>query len=101
MPSPDTCRRVLSRLKPDDLTPGFVRWTDGLRASMDGERIAIDGKTLRRSFAQAASQGAIPMGSAWANANRLVLGQRKVDDQSNDITAMPQLLTLLALQRRL
>lgn len=95
IPSHDTFRRGLSRLKPDELTQCFVRWTEALRASLDGEIVAIDGKTLRRSFEHAASQGAIPMVSAWANAHRLVLGQLKVDDQSNEITAIPQLLTLL------
>jgi predicted transposase YbfD/YdcC len=95
IPSHDTFRRVLSRLKPDELTQCFVRWTEALRESLDGEIVAIDGKTLRGSFDQAASQGAIHMVSAWANANRLVLGQLKVDDKSNEITAIPQLLKML------
>ena len=72
IPSPDTFRRVLSRLKPDELTQCFVSWTEALRESLDGDIIAIDGKTLRRSFDHAASQGAIHMVSAWANAHRLV-----------------------------
>ena len=63
---------MLSRLKPDELTQCFVRWTEALRESLDGESVAIDGKTLRRSFDRAASQGAIHLVSAWANANRLV-----------------------------
>jgi DDE_Tnp_1-associated/Transposase DDE domain len=98
LPSPDTFRRVLSRLKPDELTPCFVSWTEALRESLDGDIVAIDGKTLRRSFDQAASQGAIHMVSAWANAHRLVLGPLKVDAKSNEITAIPQLLRLLALK---
>src|SRR5262247_1310887 len=97
IPSPDTFRRVLSRLKPDELRQCFVRWTETLRESLDGDIVAIEGKTLRRSFDHAASQGAIPMVSAWANAHRLVLGQRKVDEKSNAITAMPTLLRLLEL----
>ena len=72
IPSHDTFRRVLSRLKPDELRQCFVRWTEALRESLDGDIVAIDGKTLRRSFDHAASQGAIHMVSAWANANRLV-----------------------------
>ena len=63
---------MLSQLKPDELTQGFVNGTETLRESLDGEVVAIDGKTLRRSFDRAASQGAIPMVSAWANASRLV-----------------------------
>jgi hypothetical protein len=72
IPSHDTFRRVLSRLKPDELPQGFGSWTEALRESLDGDIIAIDGKTLRRSFDHAASQGAIHMVSAWANAHRLV-----------------------------
>jgi predicted transposase YbfD/YdcC len=98
IPSHDTLRRGLSRLKPDELTQCFVRWTEALRESLHGEVVAIDGKTLRRSFDQAASQGAIHMVSAWANAHRLVLGQLKVDDPSNAITAIPRLLRMLALE---
>jgi predicted transposase YbfD/YdcC len=97
IPSHDTFRRVLSRLKPDELTQCFVSWPEARRESLDGDIIAIDGKTLRRSFDQAASQGAIHMVSAWANAHRLVLGQRKVDDKSNEITAIPALLRMLEL----
>lgn len=98
IPSPDTFRRVLSRLKPDELSQCFVNWTDALRESIDRDIVAIDGKTLRRSFDHAASKGAIHMVSAWANANRLVLGQLKVDDKSNEITAIPKLLKMLELE---
>lgn len=97
IPSADTFRRVLSRLEPEELTQCFINWTQSLRESMPGEVVAIDGKTLRRSFDRAAAKGAIHMISAWASANRLVLGQLKVDDKSNEITAIPHLLGLLAL----
>ncbi len=97
IPSPDTFRRVLSRLQPEELTQCFINWTDSLRGSLAGEIVAMDGKTLRRSFDRAAAKGAIHMISAWASANRLVLGQLKVDDKSNEITAIPHLLGLLAL----
>ena len=63
---------MLSRLKPDELPQGCVNWTEPLRESLDGEVVAIDGKTLRRSCDRAASQGAIHRVSAWANASRLV-----------------------------
>lgn len=72
MPSHDTFRRVLSRRKPHELTAGFVNWVETLREALAGDLVAIAGKTLRRSCDQAASQGAIPMVSAWANAHRLV-----------------------------
>ena len=62
-----------------------------------GEVIAIDGKTVRRSYDAGKDKGAIYMVSAWASQNRLVLGQRKVDDKSNEITAIPELLKVLDL----
>ena len=71
-PSHDPCRRVLSRLKPDEWTPCLVTGTAALRASLDGELVARDGHTRRRSLDQAASQGALPMVHAWAHAHRLV-----------------------------
>ncbi len=60
--------------------------------------VAVDGKTMRRSFDRAAGQGPIPMISAWSARQRLVLGQRKVDQKSNEITAIPKLLELLELR---
>jgi predicted transposase YbfD/YdcC len=98
IPSHDTFRRVLSRLKPDELTHSFLAWTHALRAATAGEIVAIDGKTLRRSFDRAASKAALHLVSAWAEANRLVLGQLKVEAKSNEITAIPTLLRLLHLK---
>jgi predicted transposase YbfD/YdcC len=98
IPSHDTFRRVLARLDPDEFTQCFLTWTQALSERSAGEIVAIDGKTLRRSFDRAASKAAIHLVSAWANTNRLVLGQLKVDDKSNEITAIPQLLALLDLK---
>ncbi len=64
---------------------------------MKGEVIAIDGKTLRHSYDASEDKAAIHMVSAWATQNRLVLGQVKVDDKSNEITAIPELLKVLSL----
>ena len=97
IPSHDTFRRVLSRLDPDELTKAFVSWTTTLSDLSGGEIVAIDGKTLRHSYDQAAAKKAIHMVSAWADGNRLVLGQVKVDDKSNEITAIPKLLKMLDL----
>lgn len=97
IPSDDTFRRVLSQLDPEELTECFVSWTSALSDLSGGEIVAIDGKTLRHSFDRATSQSAIHMVSAWASANRLVLGQVKVDDKSNEITAIPKLLKLFDL----
>ncbi len=62
-----------------------------------GEVVAIDGKTLRHSYDTESGKGAIHMVSAWATENRLVLGQVKVDEKSNEITAIPELLKVLSL----
>ncbi len=98
IPGHDTFRRVLSRLDPEELTQCFISWTGALSDLCEGEIVAIDGKTLRHSFDRAASKTAIHMVSAWANANRLVLGQVKVDDKSNEITAIPKLMKMLDLK---
>jgi predicted transposase YbfD/YdcC len=98
IPGHDTFRRVLSQLDPEELTRCFIAWTQALREASGGEVVAIDGKTLRHSFDRATSTAAIHMVSAWASANRLVLGQLKVEEKSNEITAIPALLQLLDLK---
>ena len=97
IPGHDTFRRVLARLDPEDLTRCFIAWTQALSEASGGDIVAIDGKTLRHSFDQATATAAIHMVSAWASATRLVLGQLKVDEKSNEITAIPELLRLLGL----
>jgi predicted transposase YbfD/YdcC len=98
IPSHDTFGRVLARLKPEEFQQCFLRWMQAVSEVTQGEVVAIDGKTLRRSFDRAAGKGAIHMVSAWASANRLVLGQQKVDEKSNEITAIPALLRLLEIK---
>lgn len=98
IPTHDTFARVLARLDPEEVQRCFARWIQALSAVTAGAVIALDGKTLRRSFDRASGKGAITMVSAWATANQLVLGQQKVDGKSNEITAIPQLLDLLALE---
>ena len=95
IPGHDTFRRVLSRLDSEELTRCFIAWTEALSEASGGEIVSIDGKTLRHSFDRATGQAAIHMVSAWASANRLVLGQLKVAEKSNEITAIPKLLTML------
>jgi predicted transposase YbfD/YdcC len=97
IPGHDTFRRVLSQLDPEELTQCFIAWTQALSEASGGEIVSIDGKTLRHSFDQATATAAIHMVSAWASANRLVLGQLKVEEKSNEITAIPKLLHLLDL----
>ena len=95
IPSHDTFGRVFARLAPEQLQRCFLQWVRTVSRVTDGEVIAIDGKTVRRSYDAGGDKGAIHMVSAWASQNRLVLGQRKVDDKSNEITAIPQLLEVL------
>src|SRR5499433_2664681 len=98
IPGHDTFRRVLSRLDPEELTPCFIAWTQALSEASGGDMVSIDGKTLRHAFDQATATAALQMVSAWASANRLVLGHLKVDEKSNEITAIPALLRLLDLK---
>jgi predicted transposase YbfD/YdcC len=95
IPSHDTFARVFARLNPQQLQQSFLEWVRSLVHLSGGQVIAIDGKTLRQSYDSADGKGAIHMVSAWASHNRLVLGQCKVDDKSNEITAIPQLLKVL------
>ena len=81
-----------------ELQSCFLQWMQAVAEVTAGEVVAIDGKALRRSFAKGTAKRAIPMVSAWATANGVMLGQRKVDTKSNEITAIPALLALLALK---
>ncbi len=81
----------------EEFQQGFIAWTSSLHDLLEGV-VAVDGKTLRRSFDTGSNTGAIHMVSAWACDQKLVLGQVKVDDKSNEITAIPKLLDLLALK---
>jgi predicted transposase YbfD/YdcC len=98
IPSHDTFARVLSILNPEAFEKCFMAWTQALHELSDGRVIAIDGKTLRGSFDKATGKGAIHLVSAWAVENQVVLGQVKVDEKSNEITAVPKLLALLNLR---
>jgi predicted transposase YbfD/YdcC len=97
IPSHDTFNRVFRLLDPVQFQACFLSWMQAVAAATAGEVVAIDGKALRRSFDKGTTKRAIHMVSAWATANGVVLGQRKVDAKSNEITAIPELLDLLAL----
>ncbi len=97
IPSHDTFARVFARLDPEQLQQCFLNWISAISQLTDGEVVAIDGKQLRHSYDKGANKGAIHMVSAWATSNRLVLGQRQVDEKSNEITAIPALLSILEL----
>ena len=96
IPSVDTFRRVFAALDPQAFERCFMSWMKGLVGSLEGKLIAIDGKTLRRSFERAwAPHSAVHMVSAFVQANAVVFAQVAVEDKSNEITAIPKLLELL------
>jgi predicted transposase YbfD/YdcC len=95
IPSHDTFGRVFARINPQQFQSCFMRWVWSIFQRTHGEVIPIDGKTLRHSFDTTLGQRPIHMVSAWAVTNRLVLGQLKVADKSNEITAIPELLKAL------
>ncbi len=98
IPSRDTIRRLFTRLDPKQLQSCFLSWIKTIAQLTQGEVIAIDGKTLRHSYDKGKNKGAIHMVSAWASQNSLVLGQVKVNEKSNEITAIPKLLKILEIQ---
>lgn len=95
IPSHDTFARVFARIKPSAFQERFILWVQAVRTKIGDEVIGIDGKTARRSHNKGAGIGPLHTVSAWAARNRLVLGQIKVDEKSNEITAVPELLRLL------
>ncbi len=95
IPSHDTFGRVFGMIDPEQFEACFVSWIQAIAKLTNGEIIALDGKCLRRSHDKTSGKEAIYMVSAWASANQLVLGQKKVDKKSNEITAIPKLLEVL------
>ena len=95
IPSHDTFGRVFAAIKPEAFERCFLAWIAALARVRPGQLIAIDGKTLRRSFDRASGKAAIHMISAWSSANGLGFGQLATQAKSNEITAIPKLLELL------
>jgi len=96
IPSHDTFNRVFQALDPAELEQHFLDWVSAIAQRTQGEVVAIDGKSLRGT-GSGDGKSLIHMVSAWASANNLVLGQRKTDAKSNEITAIPELLRVLEL----
>jgi predicted transposase YbfD/YdcC len=97
IPSPDTFRRVFEAMQPKQLEACFERWVQLLVSDLGVQVVAIDGKTLKGSYDRNRRKSALHLISAWATEHRLVLAQTKVQDKSNEITAIPALLELLDL----
>ena len=89
---------VFSRLDPEQFQDCFIAWTRAMAQLLPGEVVAIDGKTVRRSYDRTSGEQAIHLVSAWASANTMTLGQVKTGEKSNEITAIPQLLQMIDLQ---
>jgi len=98
IPSHDTFGRVFAALDPRAFGRCFMSWVRGVAHLSEGAVVAVDGKAVRRSYDAARDCPAIKLVSAWARENRLSLGQVKVADGSNEITAVPELLRSLAVE---
>ncbi|MDJ0801207.1 MAG: ISAs1 family transposase [Calothrix sp. MO_167.B12] len=98
IPSDDTFRRVFERIDPSALEDSFTRWIQELIPSLDKQIIPIDGKCLRGSYDREQGIKALHLVTAWVAEQNLTLGQIKVEDHSNEITAIPALLELIDLQ---
>jgi predicted transposase YbfD/YdcC len=96
-PSHDQLGLIFGTLDAQAFQTCFIAWTEALSGAIAGV-VAIDGKTVRRSFDRAGNKGAIHLVSAWSSRQKLVLGARAVDEKSNEITAIPELLDLLAIK---
>ena len=96
-PCHDQLGILFSRLDMEEFQSCFISWVASLNERLEGV-VAVDGKTLRRSFDTGSGKAAIHVVSAWACGQKLVLGHRKVNDKSNEITAIPKLLALLTLK---
>jgi len=99
IPSHDTFGRVFARLNPQRFQECFLSWTQAVAQRTQGTLISLDGKTVKASFDRATASSPLHMLSAWCSGNGgLVIGQTKTDSKSNEITAIPELLRLLAIK---
>lgn len=100
IPADDTIARVMSRLSAKGLQEGFMNGVMAVSEATEGASVAIDGKTVRRSFDRTRGKSAIHRVSAWGRAHGRVSGQIKTAEKSNEITALPKLLELVELKGR-
>lgn len=95
IPSHDTFARVFAKVNPTAFQTCFLQWVDAIRTKLPGDVVAIDGKTSRRTRDRPIDLSPLHIVSAWSHTNHLVLGQVRVDEKSNEITAIPVLLDVL------
>lgn len=95
IPADDTIARIISKIEPGPFHTCFINWMSAVNSLTKGQIVAIDGKTLRGSYNRDDRASAIHMISAYASSNKLVLGQLKTEEKSNEITAIPELIKLL------
>ncbi len=99
IPVDDTIARIISALNPDKFVECFINWANSLRVAAGKDAIAIDGKTLRRSFEAGNRKNALHMISVWSDANQLVLGQFKSKCKKNEIQTVMELLELIDIKK--
>lgn len=95
IPSHDTFSRVFSRIEPQQFQECFLSWVQGIVRELGLNVIAIDGKTMKQSYDRNNQQKALHIVTAWSSSHQLVLGQKKVDNKSNELTAIPALIEML------
>lgn len=95
IPVDDTIARIIGAIDPSQFRHCFINWMTSLHKLTKGDLVAIDGKTLRSSYNRADRRSTLHMVNAYACANKLVIGQYKTDEKSNEITAIPELIKLL------
>ncbi|NEP51636.1 MAG: ISAs1 family transposase, partial [Moorea sp. SIO3C2] len=98
MPSHDTFGRVFARINTTEFQECFLNWVNSITKKLGVKVIAIDGKTLKQSYDRNRQQKALHIVSAWSSSHQLVLGQQKVKDKSNEITAIPALIKMLEIE---
>lgn len=99
IPSHDTFSRVFARIEPKQFQECFLSWVNSITQKLELEVIAIDGQTMKQSYDRNQSQKPLHIVSAWSASHQLVLGQKKVNKKSNEVTAIPALLELLEIEK--
>lgn len=95
IPSHDTFSRVFARIEPQQFQECFLSWVKAIVGELELNVIAIDGKTMKQSYDRNDQQKALHIVTAWSSSHQLVLGQKKVDKKSNELTAIPELIEML------